>query len=119
MDMMRPVSVAMPPNKPDGLAFTITGNGNSQRFVISWNDNSINETAFVLQRSTERHHLDGRRDDPASPLDQPNTAMALGRITDATSNVNTTYQYRVVAKNTIGYGGQFMSLSADVRARLR
>ncbi len=51
MDMMRPVTLALPPIAADGLARTITGNGNNQRNVISWSDNSINETSFVLQRS--------------------------------------------------------------------
>ena len=31
MDMMRPVSLALPPIKPTGLAVTVTGNGNNQR----------------------------------------------------------------------------------------
>ena len=29
MDMMRPVSVAMPPNAPDGLAVLTSGSGNN------------------------------------------------------------------------------------------
>ena len=49
MDMMRPVSVALPPIAPDGLAYTITGTGNNARVVLTWNDNSITETAFVIQ----------------------------------------------------------------------
>ena len=50
MDMMRPVSVALPPNKPDGLGFAVTGSGNRTRLTLTWNDNSINETSFLVQR---------------------------------------------------------------------
>ncbi len=49
MDMMRPVSVVMPPIAPDGLAYTISGTGNNARVVLSWKDNSKTETAFVIQ----------------------------------------------------------------------
>ena len=49
MDMMRPVSVALPPNKATGLVSSITGSGNNARVVLTWSDNSINETAFVIQ----------------------------------------------------------------------
>ena len=51
MDMMRPVAVAAPPLAPSGLSWILTGGGNNRTLTISWNDNSINETAFVLQRS--------------------------------------------------------------------
>ncbi len=33
MDMMRPVSVALPPNAPGTPTFTFTGSGNNQRIV--------------------------------------------------------------------------------------
>ena len=72
MDMMRPVSVALPPNAPDGLAYTVTGNGNNTVLTLTWNDNSINETSFVVQR----RRRDGTWVDLGtvlSPLDQPNT----------------------------------------------
>ena len=52
MDMMRPVSVAMPPNTPTWTAQGLpsTGNGNNATLTLTWNDNSINETQFVVQR---------------------------------------------------------------------
>ena len=53
MDMMRPVSVALPPVKPDGLTYSVTGSGNLRQLVLTWNDNSITETAFVVQKSTD------------------------------------------------------------------
>ena len=45
MDMMRPVSVALPPNAADVLVFDRATN------TLTWNDNSINETQFLVQRS--------------------------------------------------------------------
>ena len=105
MDMMRPVSVALPPLKPDGLAFTITGNGNNRRLVVTWNDNSINETSFVVQRTT-----DGTTwTDVGDRVRRRSTSRTPHGHADAsptpTSNANTAYLYRVVAQNTVGYGG--------------
>ena len=73
MDMMRPVSVALPPIKADGLAFTITGNGNNRRCRDLWNDNSITETSFVVQRTTDGTTWADVGAPSPSPLDQPNT----------------------------------------------
>ena len=75
MDMMRPVSVAMPPVKPDTLAF------DKATATLSWNDNSIADTAYLVQRmngtgtwadiGTIQVPLDP---DPATPLIiEPNT----------------------------------------------
>ena len=65
MDMMRPVSVALPPNAPTGLVL------DPATKKLTWNDNSITETDFVVQRTT-----DGTTwtdiGTSASPLDQPN-----------------------------------------------
>jgi Fibronectin type III domain len=113
MDMMRPVSVAMPPLKPDGLAYSIAGNGNNARIVISWNDNSINETSFLIQRSTDGTLWVDAGTDP-SPLDQPNT-HGLRSFTDPTANASAAYLYRVVAQNTVGYldpNGQMPTVTA-------
>jgi hypothetical protein len=112
MDMMRPVSVAMPPNAPDGLTWSVSGTGNKTSLTLTWNDNSINETGFTVQR---RNGTGGWVDlgTVDSPLDQANT-HGPRTYTDTTFRWNTSaYAYRVVAKNTIGYGGQFMSLTAQ------
>ena len=111
MDMMRPVSVAVPPNAPDGLAGPISGNGANTRLTLTWNDNSINETAFVVQRNDGSGWIDVGT--VPSPLDQPNT-HGTRTYTDTTFRWNnTTYSYRVVARNSVGYGGAFMSLSVQ------
>ncbi|MCJ7551427.1 MAG: multicopper oxidase domain-containing protein [Anaerolineae bacterium] len=112
MDMMRPVSVAVPPNVPDGLFYSANGRGNNTSLTLTWNDNSINETSFVVQRSDDG----GAWVDVGtvlSPLDQPNT-HGLRSFTDTTFRMNAiTYAYRVVAMNMIGLGGDFPSLSAQ------
>lgn len=109
MDMMRPVTLALPPLMADGLVRTIVGVGAGRRNVVTWNDNSISETAFVLQRSTNGTTWTSVGTSP-SPLDQPNT-HGVRSLRDATSNVNTSYFYRVVAQNTVGYGGSFPGMT--------
>jgi FtsP/CotA-like multicopper oxidase with cupredoxin domain len=112
MDMMRPVSVALPPLKADGLTYVVTGNGNNTRLILSFMDNSINETAFTIQRRAGT----GPWVDLGtltSPLDQPNVHEPRS-FTDTTFRFNSTaYTYRVVAKNTIGYGGEFPGMTVQ------
>jgi FtsP/CotA-like multicopper oxidase with cupredoxin domain len=107
MDMMRPVSVAMPPNKATGLAFTTSTN----RLTLTWTDNSINETSFVVQRSDRPGVWVDLPNPIVRPLNVANTHGTASYI-DTTYKAGGGYQYRVVALNTIGYGGEFMSLSA-------
>jgi hypothetical protein len=112
MDMMRPVSVAIPPIAPDGLTWTASGNGNKASLTLTWNDNSINETSFVVQKAAGTGAwVDLVTID--SPLDQPNTHGPRSYTDTSFKMDKNIYSYRVVAKNTIGYGGQFMSLTAQ------
>ncbi|HEY6008605.1 MAG TPA: multicopper oxidase domain-containing protein [Geobacteraceae bacterium] len=114
MDMMRPVSVALPPKQPNGLTSTVTGSGNKRRLNLTWNDNSINETAFLVQKT-----LDGTTwtdvGTSLSPLTVPDTNTTGTRtFTDpAVYNPNTAIKYQVVAQNTIGYGGDFPSMTVS------
>jgi len=117
MDMMRPVLVAVPPRKADGLSLTTQGTRN----VIHWNDNSITETSFLIQRST-----DGITWTTVATVNTPlvvpyiNTRQLDRSVTDPTSNSNTAYQYRVVARNTVGYGGLYPAVtSVSVSSTLR
>lgn len=109
MDMMRPVSVAIPPNKPTGLAYTLVGSGNATSLLLSWNDNSINETSFVVQRNDGSGWVDLAT--ILSPLDQPNL-HGVRSYTDTTFQQNVTYKYQVVARNTVGYGAEFPTITA-------
>ncbi len=110
MDMMRPVSVALPPIKPDGLSYVLTGSGDIRQLTLTWNDNSITETAFVVQKSTDGGVSWSNVGSIVSPLDQPNT-HGVRSLTDAALNVNLANKYRVVAQNTVGYGLEFPSLT--------
>jgi FtsP/CotA-like multicopper oxidase with cupredoxin domain len=112
MDMMRPVSVAVPPLAPDGLTWTVTRIGPNNVLTMTWNDNSINETSFVLQKSTDGGTTWVDVGTSLSPLDVDNT-HGIRSLADATFDWGATpLHYRVAAFNTIGYGGEYMSLTA-------
>lgn len=109
MDMMRPVSLALPPRKPTGLVTSIVGTGSNRRFRLTWDDNSITETSLVVQRTTNGTSWTDVGTLTA-PLDVANTHGSRS-LTDNSSNVSTAYRYRVVAVNAVGYGGAFPSVS--------
>ena len=112
MDMMRPQVVAVPPIAPDGLAYTVSGNGNNARLNLTWNDNSINETSFVVQRNAGFGWVDVGT--VLSPLTFPDTnSHGTRAFSDTTYRTSVSYSYRVVAKNTTGYGGQYPSVTAE------
>ena len=119
MDMMRPVSLVLPPLAPTyldppALPATVSGNGNGARLSVNFVDNSIAETSYQLQKS-----LDGATwtnvATSLSPLDVNNAAGGSRVLTDpAVYNANSTAaRYRVMARNTVGYGGQFPSMTAS------
>jgi FtsP/CotA-like multicopper oxidase with cupredoxin domain len=106
MDMMRPVSLALPPNLPSGLAFyPLTG-------LLTWQDNSINETEFAVLRSTDGGLSWSEAGTVSSPLDKPNT-HGLRSLKDKSYNPKKTTVYRVVAANVVGYGGEFPSMTVQ------
>jgi FtsP/CotA-like multicopper oxidase with cupredoxin domain len=111
MDMMRPVSLALPPKRPDAVVLSVTGTGRSARIKVTWNDNSITETSFLVQRTT-----DGKTWTTAgtvdSPLADPNT-HGVRTFTDPTASTTTAYLYRVVARNVVGYGGEYPSMTVQ------
>lgn len=109
MDMMRPVMLAMPPFKPDGLARTV--DPDTGVVTLSWNDNSINETAYVLQRSADGTTWADIGTETRD-ITQPNTKGTVVSIVDSTADPALDYMYRVVAQNTVGYGGEFPSTTA-------
>ncbi len=109
MDMMRPMSLALPPLKPDGLTTTTTGSGSNRHFRVSFNDNSITETSFDLERTSNGTTWTTVGSSP-SPLDQPNTHGSRS-IVDTSSSPTGSYGYRVVALNTVGYLTEFPSMT--------
>jgi FtsP/CotA-like multicopper oxidase with cupredoxin domain len=119
MDMMRPVSVALPPAKAtwplptQTPPFTSTGTGNNRRLVLNWDDNSITETAFVIQSKNADGTWSNVGTPILSPLGQPNTHGPRTFTVPGTYNPSTIYVYRVVAQNTVGYGAEFPSLTVQ------
>lgn len=111
MDMMRPVSLALPPIAPSAPTFTTTGNGSNRRIVLTWADNSITETDFLVQRSTDGSTWTTVGTPRVQPLlgNDPGTRT----YTDPTSNASAAALYRIVARNAVGYGGQFPSLTVQ------
>ncbi|WP_307845011.1 multicopper oxidase domain-containing protein [Actinotalea solisilvae] len=110
MDMMRPVSLALPPRTADGLTFSTSGTGNNRRIVVGWADNSITETDFQVQRTS-----DGTTWTTVGTLTQPLAGNTHGTRTfrDPTSNASTAYLYRVVSRNTVGYGSGLPSTTVQ------
>ena len=114
MDMMRPVSVAMPPVKPDGLAFTVAGSNDGTRLTLTWKDNSIAETGYQVQRRSGTGTWANIGAVLPSPLDVANTTGSSKSFTDTTFRWNSTlFSYRVVALNTVGYGAEFPSMTVS------
>jgi FtsP/CotA-like multicopper oxidase with cupredoxin domain len=112
MDMMRPESLALPPRKatwPTTGAVTVTGTGKNQRLALTFDDNSITETSFVLQRTADGTTWSDVATVPA-PLNVPNVHQSR-TVTDPTSNPTTPYLYRVAALNTVGYGSGFPTMT--------
>jgi hypothetical protein len=114
MDMMRGVSVALPPDTATGLSYVTTGNGNNTRLTLTWTDNSLNETSFVVQRRAGPLGVWTTLGSVQSALDEVNTTGGTETFTDTTFRWNNTlFSYRVVARNTVGYGGEFPEFNLD------
>jgi FtsP/CotA-like multicopper oxidase with cupredoxin domain len=102
MDMMRPVLLAVPPRAPDGLVVDLVTyvDGLFGTVQLSWSDNSIAETGYSIERQVVGGPwVEVGRVNLA--LEAPNTTGGRYSFTD-TVNVSMTYQYRVVAINTVG-----------------
>jgi hypothetical protein len=99
MDMMHSQVVGIAPAAPTFLSAVVSGSGNSRRYTVSWIDNSKNETAFVIERSSS----------PTGPWSIlktiPSDRLTVGPGTgtrtyeDRTRN---TYYYQVYAINVVG-----------------
>lgn len=93
MDMMHSMAFAVPPKPPRGLSATISGNDSNKIVTLTWIDNSLNETGYVVQRSTNKNG-------PWTTL--ATLAANSTTYTDSISNTNETYYYQVYAINTVG-----------------
>jgi FtsP/CotA-like multicopper oxidase with cupredoxin domain len=113
MDMMRPESLALPPNPvaAGSITWSITGSGNNRRVTLSWPDNSITETSYLIQRTTDGTTWVDAGTLPVT-LAVNNTKGTIRTFTDPTSDRTTPYIYRVIAQNTVGYGNGFPTMTA-------
>ena len=113
MDMMRPQSLVLPPKAPAGLTATKIGSGAAASVRLDWNDTSIAETQSLVQRGAS---LTGPWVDLTtvnSPLGAANTTGPRTYTDTAAGSAAEWNYYRVVAQNTVGYGGEFMALTAE------
>lgn len=98
MDMMRPMAVAVTPRAPSTLAATVAGNGRNKQVDLTWADNSLNETHFIVQRAAST----------IGPWTMLATVPAdVTTYTDAIGNTNQAFAYRVLASNTVGDTDQY------------
>jgi hypothetical protein len=89
-DMMRSMAVAFAPRAPSDLIANIQ----SGKIVLNWNDNSLGETGFVIQRASDPNFLN---DLVAFEVEKNVTSYE-----DTTIQVDQSYYYRVVAINLVG-----------------
>ncbi len=92
MDMMHPVLVALPPKAPIGLTLDSTTG------ILSWVDDSITETAFVVEKLVGGVWTEV--DLQERPLNVPNIAGGSLSYTDLAFVPGD--QYRVAALNVVG-----------------
>ncbi|MBI5168794.1 MAG: T9SS type A sorting domain-containing protein [Candidatus Eisenbacteria bacterium] len=104
--MMRPSDLALPPVAPTALVATLSGGGTNQTVSLTWDDNSITETAFVVQRSADLGQTWTNVGTLPSPLDQTNAHRQGVTLNDPSpfDPATATRYYRVAAQNTVGYG---------------
>jgi FtsP/CotA-like multicopper oxidase with cupredoxin domain len=101
-DMMRAMSMAVSPIAPTAGTLTAGGTSNRPTVRVTWTDNSLNETGFTIQRATVVNGTTGAFTNVATvgPGLIPNGVLSY---TDTTVARRTTYAYRVIANNMVGY----------------
>jgi len=90
MDMMRPIAVVTKPKAPTTAAAALA----IKAVQVTWADNSLNETGFVIERATDAAFTAGL------------TSFVVGEnvtsYTDTSVANSQTYYYRVFARNVVG-----------------
>jgi FtsP/CotA-like multicopper oxidase with cupredoxin domain len=89
MDMMRPVSVAVPPSAPTNLL----ANSNGSAVVLNWTNTAANATGYSVQRATDSAFTANLQTWPVGDANS---------YTDSSVNAGSSYYYRVYATNTVG-----------------
>ena len=78
---------------------------------LTWNDNTITDTAYVVQRMEGTGPWANIKVIP-TPLSVTNTTGPMS-YNDPNWQSTVAYQYRVIAQNTVGYGGAFPTMTAQ------
>ncbi len=111
MDMMHAQVVGVAPAAPELLSAVRSGNGRNQQYLLTWTDNSKNETAFVIERriagatgpwttiSTVPSSVLGGVPYVPNPAG-PGTGQRT--YTDLIGNDKNLYEYQVYAINVVG-----------------
>ncbi len=100
-DMMRAMSLIVPPADPGSVAAAATNKG----VVVTWTDNSVNETGFTIQRATGTATGPTGAWTTVGAITSQTGPSAGSQVTytDSTAKKKTTYWYRVIANNMVGY----------------
>lgn len=112
--MMRPVLYALPPKASVKPTFVVTGTGNNTRLTLTWVDNSITETSFLVQRQSNNTGAWTTLSTVTRSLAAANTTGEVLTYADTTFRWNSTlYSYRVIARNTVGAPAPYAGINAD------
>jgi len=109
--MMHAQVVGVAPAAPDLVSAVRSGSGRNQQYLVTWNDNSKNETAFVIERRVagSTGPWTAIATVPSSvlgvvPYVSTTTGPGTGlrSYTDLIGNTKTLYEYQVYAINVVG-----------------
>lgn len=97
--MMHAQAVGVAPKAPTFISAVVSGAGNNRRYTVTWTDNSKNETAFVIERSSS----------PTGPWSIlttiPSDRLVVGPGTGTRTYIDrtrNTFYYQVYAVNVVG-----------------
>jgi FtsP/CotA-like multicopper oxidase with cupredoxin domain len=96
-DMMRAMSLVVAPDAPIIGTATRSGTGNKQQVALVWSAGSPNATGYTIQRATVTGGV------PGAFANIGTTGANVTTFTDTTVGRGTTYVYRVIANNVVGY----------------
>jgi FtsP/CotA-like multicopper oxidase with cupredoxin domain len=109
-DMMRPIALVVPPDVPTGLTGVRSGSTSSIR--LTWTDNAANETGYMIERDTNPAFTNPTWFN--SPTSTPASAYGVSlSFTDTAVNTTSTYYYRILATNIVGYGNGYPQITAN------
>ncbi|MCJ7741789.1 MAG: multicopper oxidase domain-containing protein, partial [Methanoregula sp.] len=100
MDMMHAMLFGVSPKAPTNLSVISAGSGNNVRAVLTWMDNSVSETNYIVNRSLS---MAGPWTTIAT-IPSTVTGPTKGQMTysDATIDRRLSYYYQVIASNVVG-----------------